>query len=878
MTSILENSIEGKQLEKSQKKAVEIKGKNICVNAGAGSGKTFTILAKVLHLLDGRLANQDEIIVVAYNTKVASELRDRIYRQAKLYPNLEKQLKEISISEGKECPKCNKKIETALHMCSNEKKYIERKIHTFHSYCYDQLKKNETKKLAKFLEPKESKLLELRKAKFFEELVQEIGSSNKKFYNKLNKFFLSHLIRYKNIFKDIKTMPQYQRYIKPRHVALKIVEENDEEFHLLTKSIEELEIANFLYLKGIDFIYEDEYKGKLPKEWNREDGSGKYRPDFHLIKKNKNGKVIYDEYYEHFALDKNFNPPKFFTNAEKYKKDYEIKKELFKGKLICTYSHQKIDGTLFESLTKQLRAKGIKVPEENVISDKEAVEKFREAGYFVSFAGLLSNFLTHFKLRGADLGKLKSKVASSWFKKIFEGEESKRTRAFVEIFETIFSAYQKKLKNENRIDYEDMLLKGKEYIKNQNLKYLIVDEFQDISPLRAEVLQKIQKYNKNVQLFTVGDDWQSIYRFSGGDIDILVDQFEKYFGKKERVDLGLTYRFNDRLCELTTSFILQNPKQIPKKIKGRQDYNEIPLSVFQQQTEKHKFKINFSLKIHLLEVLDKIFKKEKNSITKILFLSRYNDYIYRNGYEDLERYVKNIFKSKKKIIEFSTIHSAKGDEADYVFLMNVNDGYMGFPSTIEDDPILKLVIDDKDKDNIEHAEERRLFYVALTRTKKKVFIYGEKESYFINEIIKNKKNAEGHHYEKSDIPILKDPEHLLVISYVMGSKKKVKHSTPAKNIGLKNGDIILQVEDKKNPRKRDLFDVLKKCEGKEIKLLIKNQSGVLEKKIKPYNKNEGTKSKKRYEIGATVFEREINPFIDKLLKDYKLNTNKNDKK
>ncbi len=128
MVAAIDQIIEGKKLEESQKKAVEVEGQNVCVNAGAGSGKTFTILAKVLHLLDKKLANQEEIIVVAYNTRVAAELRDRIYRQAKLYPNLEKQLKGISISEGKECPKCNKKIESALHMCTSEKKSKKNRV------------------------------------------------------------------------------------------------------------------------------------------------------------------------------------------------------------------------------------------------------------------------------------------------------------------------------------------------------------------------------------------------------------------------------------------------------------------------------------------------------------------------------------------------------------------------------------------------------------------------------------------------------------------------------------------------------------------------------------------------------------------------------
>ena len=187
-------------------------------------------------------------------------------------------------------------------------------------------------------------------------------------------------------------MEEYVLLIKPSQVALKIVEEDDEEVHLRVKSIEELEIANFLYLRGIEFKYEDEYKDKLPDQWDRWDDSRTYKPDFHLFKKNEKGEIEYDEYYEHFALDRNFNPPKYFRDKEKYKKEYEIKKKLFDGKLICTYSYQKIDDTLFDSLVKQLRARGIKVPDENVVSDEEAIEKFREAGYFTYFASLLSNF------------------------------------------------------------------------------------------------------------------------------------------------------------------------------------------------------------------------------------------------------------------------------------------------------------------------------------------------------------------------------------------------------------------------------------------------------------------------------------------------------
>ena len=274
----------------------------------------------------------------------------------------------------------------------------------------------------------------------------------------------------------------------------------------------------------------------------------------------------------------------------------------------------------------------------------------------------------------------------------------------------------------------------------------------------------------------------------------------------------------------------------------------------------------------MLKVLVKIFKEEGHSKLKILFLARYNDYIYRNGYEDLKRYIYSIFKSKKKFIEFSTVHRAKGDEADYVFLMNVNDGYLGFPSTIENDPILNLVVDDID--SFEHEEERRLFYVALTRTKKRVYLYGERGAYFIEEIYKDKNNKKGHHYESADIPVLDDPNKVVVIGYVKGNKNEVKDTTPAKNIGLKSGDEIIQINDKKNPGKKDLIGALRDCEGREINLHIKNKSGAIIKKIKPFNKNEGKNIKKRYDIGATFFEREVDPFVDKLLKEYSLDVKK----
>ena len=89
-----------------------------------GSGKTFTILAKILHILDQNLAKPEEIIVVAYNTSVANDLRDRFEKLAEVFPNLENKIKKVSVAYGKKCPECKKKIDQALHFCEDRNKFI----------------------------------------------------------------------------------------------------------------------------------------------------------------------------------------------------------------------------------------------------------------------------------------------------------------------------------------------------------------------------------------------------------------------------------------------------------------------------------------------------------------------------------------------------------------------------------------------------------------------------------------------------------------------------------------------------------------------------------------------------------------------------------
>jgi DNA helicase-4 len=250
-------------------------------------------------------------------------------------------------------------------------------------------------------------------------------------------------------------------------------------------------------------------------------------------------------------------------------------------------------------------------------------------------------------------------------------------------------------------------------------KHIFIDEFQDISTTRMLLIRKLLPIN-NTSMTVVGDDWQSINAFAGSNIKIIQD-FAKIFDFSQTIKLDYTFRFNNIVSDIASDFIQKNPHQINKKIK----------TIKKQKSRKFSILLYWSTgdtESDLIKIIDLIAKKENN--VEILVLARYNFLL--NG-------LKSILKNKYPNfdIKFSTVHGSKGNEADYVIVLNIDKGKFGFPSKIEDDPILNLVIPEGDE--FEDAEERRLFYVALTRTKKNVFLLSNmyEKSTFIEEIVEN---------------------------------------------------------------------------------------------------------------------------------------------
>lgn len=685
--AFIKNNFEDKNLKgliPSQKKAVLTDDDSTLINAGAGSGKTKTILHKIAYLIDNKLALPSEILVLAYNRNVKDELKERI-------KNFE-----------------NKKIKKSLEIVASDN------VYTFHGYGAKQLRKKEIAKFNEKVSDFESEL-KIRKGKELDKIINELYK-DKKFKEDLLTYFSEYFYTYKDYFKDIDTYEDYIKYI--RNIG-QVTLNGD-----FMRSYEEIEIANYLFINGIKFEYEKEYSGDYVYESNEADFSikdknhvkrnddKKYHPDFYL--------TDYKIYLEHFALNKNNEAPNFFKNPHGYYKQYLEKIKVHKHnktKLITTFSWEKSEGLLLKNLEKKLKKHNVKFKR---LKDEELIKVFKSSGKLSRFTELVSTFLSHYKSNELNETDIKNRIIS------VNGDNNKRRcLVFLDLFIKIFKNYQLNLKKDKSIDFDDMIIKGREKLQLDNYKYIIVDEFQDISQGRAKFLKRIKELNK-AKLYCVGDDWQAINQFSGGDVTIFTSDFENLYGHFERVDIDTTFRYGKKINNISSDFVQKNPNQLKKEVKPHSDI---------------KGNIHIYEKNVFTDVMNKIIKKNKN----IFILGRYNLDKYDNKMRSRLRMsniatkyeINKFVKNRNLKVEYKTIHAAKGLESDVVCVVNMFPGILGFPSQMEDDEILFLVL--PNPENYPNAEERRLMYVAMTRARKEVHLFsgnGFYSSEFIKELKK----------------------------------------------------------------------------------------------------------------------------------------------
>ncbi|MDR0806977.1 MAG: DNA helicase IV [Enterobacteriaceae bacterium] len=271
----------------------------------------------------------------------------------------------------------------------------------------------------------------------------------------------------------------------------------------------------------------------------------------------------------------------------------------------------------------------------------------------------------------------------------------------------LLKAWKKALKEEGAVDFAGLLHQAVNLIDKGKFispwRHILVDEFQDISPQRAALVNALRRQQPETSLFAVGDDWQSIYRFSGSEQSLTAD-FNRIFGIGELCALNLTYRFNQGISDITSRYIQQNPAQIKRKINSL------------HKGEKHPITILPDTQLEAL--LDKLSGYVKAD-EKILLLGRYH-------YTKPEILAKAATRWPKLNIEFMTIHVSKGQQAEYVIVLGLHSGRDGFP-TAENSSVIEQILLPQ-TDSFPYAEERRLLYVALTRAKHQVWLLQNIES------------------------------------------------------------------------------------------------------------------------------------------------------
>ena len=633
--------VEKEPLTKEQRKAIVTEEVNNLIVAGAGTGKTSTIVGKAGYLIKKGLAKPEEILLLSFNTAVREELQERVALR----------------------------LNTNLH------------VHTYHNFGLQVIAE------ATGTKPSVSELAEDKK-KFSKAIHNFIKNRMRDpvFAELIQEFSLYYFTPYKSDF-DFRSFREYVDYV--RQVELRSLKGEK------VKSFEECFIANFLYINGIEYVYEKPYEVRTADTNHRQ-----YRPDFYLPQCSL--------YIEHFGIDRNGRTAPFVSKDE-YKRQMDWKRDIHTKhgtNLLQTFSYEYKEGTLLTNLERNLKEKGVVL---TPLAKEQILEELEKLGRISQLSRLMADFLNLYKSCGKSISEINDALSA----------DDTRTRKFLAIFSAVYDDYMSYLNEAEEIDFNDMLNEATKIIQSceyaSNFKYVLVDEFQDISYSRFLFLKAILNQNKS-RLFAVGDDWQSIYRFTGSDISLMVD-FEENFGFSEKCFLQESFRLNDKLCQFSTRFVLQNPIQIKKDVRGSISKGEPAVTVVRGRT-----------RAKITEILQEISRTSTNP-QSVFVIGRYNRL--------KEEYFDNLPRFPYLDVEYSTAHSSKGREVDYVLLIGVVGGIRGFPCQIVDDPILDIVL--AKREPFPNAEERRLFYVALTRARKHVYLIDDPDcvnSPFTSEILK----------------------------------------------------------------------------------------------------------------------------------------------
>lgn len=677
------DDIEGKSIDEQQRNAVVTDEYSNLIVAGAGSGKTLTILAKIKYLVEQKGIDPKNILLLSFTTKTVEELNERL-----------------------------------------ENLGVKTRATTFHKLG------NST--IRKFAQTPPA----IAKEDVLDKIVSEYLKNDILQDSLAMQSFIEYVACYMNIPEDFDKYDSLgDKLDTEKGIDFNTLKSKSEDLNIVrnqaldtlqgerVKSVEELTIANFLFLNGVEYEYEKRY----------DKADFVYQPDFYL--------TDHDLWLEHFGVDENDNAPWLSAqNAEKYVAEMQSKREthLKNGtKLLETYSYYNRDKVLLSKLAEMLEENGI------VLTPKDTTEIFtkvtkNDPGFGKEIQRLIVSFINLSKSRQLDSASL---VNLLYDKRALKNDYmTKRLKLFLQFALPILAKYDKKLAAANEIDFNDMINQATQLLREHRPElqydYIIVDEYQDISFARFTFIKEIRELCQ-ARLICVGDDWQSIYRFAGSDIS-LFSNFEKHVGKYEKLLIEQTYRNSQSLIDVTSKFIKQNKKQIQKNPISKKTFESDPVKFV--PFEEHSYQEIF---VNQVKTLVEIYGNKS-----ILVLGRHSfdiNPLIRRSESNAHRIVYVQKTSELKIegfeevdIKFLTIHKSKGLEADNVIVLQIKNDLFGFPNKMTDDPILSLLL--SDDEDFRFAEERRLFYVALTRTKNEaVLLVPAEKSVFVDELLKDEK-------------------------------------------------------------------------------------------------------------------------------------------
>ena len=476
--------VEGQKLDHQQMACVVKDPHSHLVIAGAGTGKTTTILGKVKYLLATGSVLPQEILILSFTNAAATEMKNRLLKE------------------------------------TNQSIYVA----TFHKLGYDIIRRAD--KITPSISQKDIRSFTL------EDLVRL--AKNPAYQAKLMFYLLFNRVQERSEF-DFKSESEYQDYLETNPPTT-ILEER-------VKSYGEMVIANYLTQHGIRYEYEIAY----PIDTRTEE-YGQYHPDFYL--------PDYNLYIEYFGIDRKGNVPGYFSGkgklsaSEAYQEGMRWKRSIHKEHgttLIECYAYEHFEGVLIESLEKKLLQAGVQLKE---LSLQDLISKTgdSEKNVFSALADTVSTVISLCRNRKNTSSDLLSLCK----------REMPNQMILAELTAPILDDYEKYLKENGLVDFTDMLNRAEELTASNafinKFKYVIVDEYQDISSAQYRLLNTMRK-QEDYTLFCVGDDWQSIYRFAGSDIGYILN-FDQYWGDSELSRIETTYRFSQRLIDVSGSFVM----------------------------------------------------------------------------------------------------------------------------------------------------------------------------------------------------------------------------------------------------------------------------------------------------------------------------------